>query len=233
MEALVRWNHPERGLVAPLEFIPLAEQTGLIVSIGEMVFDKACAQLATWQSQGLPVVPVSINVSPKQFNHGDLKLIIAACMSRHGIQSSLVEIEITESCMMGDSGKIAEQLADIKMLGIRIAIDDFGTGYSSLSQLQKLDVDVLKVDRAFTEALGTGIQGEAFFMTIVSMAHILGMRVVAEGVETLEQLRILKALSCNEVQGYLVSKPVPAGEVEALLKKRFLFHHSAALLQTV
>jgi diguanylate cyclase (GGDEF)-like protein len=221
MEALVRWAHPERGIVPPLEFIPLAEQTGLIVDIGRLVIEQACAQIAAWQARRLRVVPVSVNVSPAQFAQSSLKEEIAAAIARHRIAPSLVEIEITESCMMQDSDRVAEDIAAVKALGVRISVDDFGTGYSSLSQLQRLDLDVLKVDRAFTQALDGGKQGEAFFMTIVSMAHILDMQVVAEGVETLEQLKILQTLGCNEVQGYFISRPVPAAQAEAFLAQRY------------
>ena len=223
MEALVRWVHPERGLVQPLEFIALAEETGLIVELGKLVIDQACAQSAAWQAQGLGVVPLSVNVSPVQFAHCDLKAIIAASLARHCIDPSLLEIEVTESCMMQDSEKVAQEIAAIKSLGLRISVDDFGTGYSSLSQLQRLDLDVLKVDRAFTLALDDGKHGVAFFLTIVSMAHILEMQVVAEGVETLEQLTVLQRLGCNEVQGYYISRPVPAANAVAFLHKRYLF----------
>nr|WP_249222898.1 EAL domain-containing protein [Noviherbaspirillum sp. L7-7A] len=231
MEALVRWAHPERGLVPPLEFIPLAEQTGLIVDIGRLVIEQACAQIAAWQARRLRVVPVSVNVSPAQFAQSSLKEIIAAAIKCHGIAPSLLEIEITESCMMQDSDRVAEDIAAVKALGVRISVDDFGTGYSSLSQLQRLDLDVLKVDRAFTKALDGGKQGEAFFMTIVSMAHILDMQVVAEGVETLEQLRILQTLGCNEVQGYFISRPVPAVQAEAFLTQRYFALQAQPSLQ--
>ena len=227
MEALVRWVHPERGIVPPLEFIALAEDTGLIVELGKLVIDQACAQIAAWQAQGLRVVPLSVNVSPVQFAHCDLKAIIATSMARHRINPVLLEIEVTESCMMQDSEKVAQEIAAIKSLGVRISVDDFGTGYSSLSQLQRLDLDVLKVDRAFTLALDDGKQGVAFFLTIVSMAHILDMQVVAEGVETLEQLTVLQSLGCNEVQGYYISRPVPAANAVAFLNRRYLFPHTA------
>ena len=227
MEALVRWMHPERGLVPPLEFIGLAEDTGLIVELGKLVIDQACAQIAAWQAQGLPVVPLSVNVSPVQFAQCDLKTVFAESLARHRVDPALLEAEVTESCMMQDSEKVAQEIAAIKSLGIRISVDDFGTGYSSLSQLQRLDLDVLKVDRAFTQALTNGRQGEAFFMTIVSMAHILDMQVVAEGVETPEQLSMLQSLGCNEVQGYLVSRPVPAALAAAFFNRRCLFPGAA------
>jgi diguanylate cyclase (GGDEF)-like protein/PAS domain S-box-containing protein len=223
MEALVRWKHPERGLVPPLDFIPLAEETGLIVEIGELVIAQACAQISEWQENGLKAVPLSVNVSPIQFARRDLRSVIAANISRYGISASMIEVEITESCMLQDSEKVALDIAGLKTLGIRVSVDDFGTGYSSLAQLQRLDIDVLKIDRAFTEALANGKHGEAFFKTIVTMAHILDMQVVAEGVETLEQLRIIQSLGCNEIQGYFVSRPLPAAEATLLLGRRTLF----------
>ena len=231
MEALVRWAHPERGMVPPLEFIALAEQTGLIVELGRLVIDQACAQLAAWQAQQLRVVPLSVNVSPVQFAQCDLKDEISMAVARHGIAASLLEIEITESCMMQDSTRVSDDIAAIKSLGVRVSVDDFGTGYSSLSQLQRLDLDVLKVDRAFTQALDDGKHGEAFFMTIVSMAHILDMQVVAEGVETAQQLKVLQTLGCNEVQGYYISRPVPAEQAAAFLTQHCLFTQPRRTLQ--
>jgi EAL domain-containing protein (putative c-di-GMP-specific phosphodiesterase class I) len=200
----------------------MAEQTGLIVQLGELVINKACAQLAQWKAQRLAVVPVSINVSPRQFNQGNLAALFASYMTQYGIDPSLVEIEITESCMMGEGNAVTEELAAIEALGVTLLVDDFGTGYSSLSQLQRLDMDVLKIDRAFTAQLCNGKDGEAFFMAILAMAQVLGMAVVAEGVETVEQRHVLQALSCNEIQGYLVSRPVPADEMELMMTKRLL-----------
>ena len=223
MEALLRWRHPSLGMVAPGEFIPLAESSGLILRIGEMVIDMACAQIAAWKNQHAAVVPVSVNVSPKQFLRGSVKQNLAAALKRHGIAPGLLEVEITESAMMGDQDEIIAELAAIRALGIKLHVDDFGTGYSSLSQLQRLKMDVLKVDRAFTAELGNSKEGRVFFQAIVSMAHALGMSVVAEGVETAQQLAILQALECNEVQGYFIAKPMPADAMLALMEKRFLF----------
>lgn len=222
LEALVRWLHPKRGMVPPLEFIALAEETGLILKLGELVLELVCAQIAEWRAQDLPLVPVSINVSPRQFNHGDIKNLFAASIARHRLDAALIDIEITESSMMGEEAEVAAELAALRKLGITLLVDDFGTGYSSLSQLQRLDMDVLKVDRAFTAELGKTAEGEVFFRAIVSMAHALGMSVVAEGVETHEQLCVLQTLACDEIQGYYISRPVPAGEVPALLHKRYL-----------
>src|SRR5450830_1108865 len=223
MEALLRWRHPILGMVSPADFIPLAEQSGLIIPIGAMVIDQACSQLAAWQAEGQRVVPVSINVSPAQFHRGGVRAQMEQALTRHGVPPALLELEITESAMIGDQDEIVAELAGIRALGIKLHIDDFGTGYSSLSQLQRLKMDVLKVDRAFTAELGASREGQVFFQAIVSMAHALGMAVVDEGVETAEQLALLQQLGCNEVQGYLISRPMDAGAMAEVLSKRYLY----------
>jgi diguanylate cyclase (GGDEF)-like protein len=222
MEALVRWLHPERGMVPPNEFIPLAEANGIIIPLGELVMHKVGAQLALWRQQGVPVVPVSVNVSARQFNEGTVKELVSDCLAMHRVPPALIEIELTESAMLGDAESVREQVAAINALGVKIHIDDFGTGYSSLSLLHMLNMDVVKVDRSFTWQLGKGKEGEIFFKAIVSMAKALNMRVVAEGVETAEQLHILRSVSCDEIQGYFASKPLPASEIPALLRERFI-----------
>lgn len=227
LEALVRWNHPVRGLISPAEFIPFAEKSGLILDLGSLVVDKACRQIAHWQSLGLPLVPVSVNVSADQLNRNNLLACLKEALQRTKIDVSLLELELTESSMVLESSAVMEELEEVKKLGFKLAIDDFGTGYSSMSQLQKLNMDVLKIDQSFTRGLEDGPEGEAFFMAMIAMAHVLGMCVVAEGVETERQLRVLRALSCDEVQGFLISKPVSADKVPALLQKRLLFPESA------
>ncbi|WP_165973726.1 bifunctional diguanylate cyclase/phosphodiesterase [Paucimonas lemoignei] len=209
MEALVRWQHPERGRIEPHDFISLAEETGLILGIGELVMDKVCAQLADWARQEHKIIPVSVNVSLRQLSHGNFIKMVTTCLKRHRIPAQWLEIEITESTMMGDSQDVSEVLSVLQKMGIKFLIDDFGTGYSSLSQLQKLDFDVLKVDRAFTSEVDKTEEGRVFFTAIITMAHALGMRVVAEGVENERQISILKRLHCDEVQGYYVAKPLP------------------------
>jgi diguanylate cyclase (GGDEF)-like protein len=209
MEALVRWRHPERGQIQPQDFIGLAEETGLILGIGELVMDKVCAQLAAWSKLDSKVLPVSVNVSSRQLIHGNFIKIVTACLKRHKIPAKWLEIEITESTMMGDTHDVSEALTVLQKMGIKFLIDDFGTGYSSLSQLQRLDFDVLKVDRAFTSEIDKTEEGRVFFTAIITMAHALGMRVVAEGVETERQIAILKRLHCDEVQGYYVARPLP------------------------
>jgi diguanylate cyclase (GGDEF)-like protein len=217
LEALVRWNHPIKGLLSPLDFIPLAEETGLILSLGELVIHNVCAQLAYWSERGADLVPVSINVSPRQFNEVDIPQILATALERHHTSSALVEIEVTESSMMIDSTHISGVLTAIRKMGIKLLVDDFGTGYSSLSQLQKLDFDVLKVDRAFTAELGRTDKAKVFYKAIITMAHALDMRVVAEGVENETQVKILKSLQCDELQGYYISRPMPPGDTQAIL----------------
>jgi diguanylate cyclase (GGDEF)-like protein len=223
MEALLRWRHPEAGMVPPGDFIPLAESSGLILQIGALVIDMACAQLAAWRARGLALVPVSINVSPRQFGRGGVVSQFDAALERHALPAGLVEVEITESAMMGDQEEILAELAALRARGIKLHIDDFGTGYSSLSQLRTLKMDVLKVDRAFTAELEQG-EGRIFFEAIVSMAHALRMTVVAEGVETHAQLDILRELGCDEVQGYHIARPLEP----AALEERFLGIREAA-----
>jgi diguanylate cyclase (GGDEF)-like protein/PAS domain S-box-containing protein len=223
MEALVRWKHPQRGIVPPMEFIQVAEDTGLILRLGQMVIQKACAQMAQWKAQRLPLVPVSINVSALQFNDGHVSNVLSSYMAEYKIEPSLIGVELTETCMAGQNETVSAEIDDLRELGVKLLVDDFGTGYSSLSQLQRLNVDVLKVDRAFTITLGKSSEGKALFKAIVSMADALDICIVAEGVETAEQLGALQALSCDEVQGHYVSQPVPAAEMAELMLKRFLF----------
>lgn len=223
MEALVRWNHPVQGLMAPNEFIPLAEKTGLIVPLGMEVARMACAQLARWKRQGLPLVPVSINVSAQQIDAGDLAAILGGALQAHRLDARLLQVEITESATVAEDGAAMLQLAAIQEAGIRLYVDDFGTGYSCLAQLKRLDMDGLKIDRAFTSQLDNSPNDAALFRAIVSMAHALQMRVVAEGVETAAQLAAVQALACEEVQGYFVSRPLPADDVAQLMRQRFLF----------
>jgi len=222
MEALIRWMHPSRGLIDPAEFIPLAEETGLILDLGHLAIGKVCAQLAEWLHSGQAMVPVSVNVSPRQFNEMDMARVFTSALAQHGIAPGLIEIELTESTMMDNSHGASIALKTIHDMGIKLLVDDFGTGYSSLSQLQRLDVDVLKVDRAFTAEIEKSKEGNVFFTAIITMAHALGMRVVAEGVETEQQLNILKSIACDEIQGFYVSRPLPPAELPSLVARRML-----------
>ncbi|MBI1890521.1 MAG: EAL domain-containing protein [Burkholderiales bacterium] len=226
MEALVRWQHPVRGLLEPTEFIALAEESSLILGIGELVLGKVCAQLASWAKQGDgKIIPVSVNVSPRQFNHAGFTKVVTECLQRYQVDPAWLEIEVTESCMMGKSHDVSSVMTALKRKGIKFSIDDFGTGYSSLSQLQQLDFDVLKVDRAFTSKVAKTEEGEVFFTAIITMAHALGMRVVAEGVENQQQWRILKHLRCDEIQGFYISKPVPPAEQQPALERIPVMEH--------
>lgn len=217
-ESLVRWRHPKRGLVLPSQFIPLAEETGLILRLGEVVLDRACADLARWRASGLAPLPVSVNASAQEFQRPELPGLIAAALARHQLEPHLLELEITESSTLGHNFDAAVRLSELRDLGVKVLIDDFGTGYSSLSQLQKLQVDVLKIDQSFTAELGHSAQGEVFVRAIIDMAQALDVTVIAEGVETAAQADILHRLHCQELQGYLISRPIPAAEVAALLQ---------------
>jgi diguanylate cyclase (GGDEF)-like protein len=223
MEALVRWMHPLHGLMPPDEFIPLAEETGAIVALGAQVIELACARLALWKSQRLPVVPVSVNVSARQICTGDVSRLLAAALARHALEPALIEVEITESATMGEGNPALAALADIQALGIHLYVDDFGTGYSCLAELKRLRMDGLKIDRAFTSRLLKGEDDRALFTAIVSIARAFNMRIVAEGVETAEQLQALQQYACNEVQGHYISPPVPAHEAAELLRRKTLF----------
>ncbi|WP_283445399.1 bifunctional diguanylate cyclase/phosphodiesterase [Noviherbaspirillum suwonense] len=223
MEALVRWNHPERGMIPPVEFIPMAEKTGLIVPLGEEVIRMVCMQLARWKEEGLPVVPISVNVAAQQIDAGTVSAILASALTGNGLDAGLIEVEITESATIAEDGQAVTELQAIQKTGVKLYVDDFGTGYSCLAQLKRLDMDGLKIDRAFTSQMLNSPADAALFEAIVSMAHALDMRVVAEGVETAEQLAALQTLSCDEVQGYYISRPVPAAQAKGLLEKRYLF----------
>ncbi|MEO0317673.1 MAG: hypothetical protein RL404_1350, partial [Pseudomonadota bacterium] len=221
MEALIRWRHPRRGLLPPAEFIGIAEHTRLIVPIGEVVAQKVCRQLASWRDQGQPLKPVSVNVSALQLKGDGLRVTLTENLARHSLPSSLVSIELTESSMLDEDGIAQEELARLRQMGIELEIDDFGTGYSSLSKLQSLAIDVLKIDQSFVRKLGSDPQAQALCETMVSIGRSLDIAVVAEGVETEEQLRMLQNMGCDEVQGYLVSKPVPPEKIPALLGIQF------------
>jgi diguanylate cyclase (GGDEF)-like protein len=223
MEALVRWVHPTLGLLPPSDFIAMAEITGLIVPLGAEVVRLACRQLAHWKRQGLQVVPISVNVSAQQIDTGTVSSMLVSALKENGLETHLLEVEVTESATVTKHGTAVTELAAIQHTGIKLYVDDFGTGYSCLAQLKDLDMDGLKIDRAFTSRLGNSSTDAALFEAIVSMAHALAMRVVAEGVETVEQLAVLRALGCEEVQGYYISRPVAAAEAGLLLEKRFLF----------
>lgn len=222
LEALLRWQHPERGLVYPMDFIDVAEDAGLIVPIGEMVIQKVAMQLDRWRSHGISVVPVSVNISPHQLRSGTTATYFEKILRQYRLPAHWLEVEVTESAVVDRSRVVSDELDALRRQGARLMIDDFGTGYSSLAQLHRLDVDVLKVDQAFTRALAEGSEGEIVYRAVVSMALALDMQVVAEGVETLEQLQLLQTIGCHEIQGYIVSPGLPPAEIERLMKKRVM-----------
>jgi diguanylate cyclase (GGDEF)-like protein/PAS domain S-box-containing protein len=216
-EALVRWQHPTRGLIPPVEFIPLAEERGLIGAIDSFVLDEACRQLATWvRHDEVPLgFTMAVNVSGRQLSDPALAERVAAAIQRHGIAPSQLCLEITETALIGEAGDVEETLAAISSLGVRLALDDFGTGYSTLAHLQRLKVDILKIDRSFIEQIGRSSRDHKIVAAVTAMAHALGMSVVAEGIETAHQLGALAGLGCDEGQGFLLARPVlPAQLVE-------------------
>jgi len=217
VEALVRWRHPQLGLVSPAEFIPLAEDTGLILPLGEWVLRTACRQNREWQDRGFPPVRVAVNISARQFKQLHLAETVLQILAETGLAPEYLELELTESSIMDNADSAIAVLTGLKKEGITISIDDFGTGFSSLSYLKRLPIDALKIDQSFVRDVTTDPADAALVMAIVTLAHNLRLRVVAEGVETEEQLRFLHLLRCDEVQGYLFSKPVPAEELEQVL----------------
>jgi EAL domain-containing protein (putative c-di-GMP-specific phosphodiesterase class I) len=189
--------------------------------MGELVIRKVCAQMAAWRSQGVSMKRVSVNVSALQLRDESLRLMLSTCLKEHGLHSSLIAIELTESSVLDEAGIAIKELHKLRDLGIQLQIDDFGTGYSSLSQLQSLNIDVIKIDQSFVRKLGKDYQSETLCETIVSIGRSLDITVVAEGVETAEQLRKLQAMGCDEVQGYLLSKPVPPEQIPELMRQPF------------
>jgi diguanylate cyclase (GGDEF)-like protein/PAS domain S-box-containing protein len=216
-EALLRWKHPERGPVSPAEFIPVLEETGLIVAVGEWVIGRACRDIRSWQEAGLAAVPIAVNLSARQFRQQDLETRIRHLVSAAGVTPQMIELEITESQLMQDPDHAIRVTRALSEAGIRIAIDDFGTGYSSLSYLTRFPVSSLKIDRSFVAGLLSDPAHAAIARAIIDMAHTLGFIVVAEGVETDGQAAFLRGLGCEQAQGYLFARPMPAADFKALL----------------
>lgn len=217
MEALLRWSDPDQGDISPDVFIPLAEETGLILPLGEWMLIQACRQVQAWQAQGLAVVPVAINISGVQFSKQDLPNLIKSALTVSGMNPNLLVVEITESAIMSQPDRAIKALDAIKAMDVRVSLDDFGTGYSSLSYLRRFPIDTLKIDHSFVENITHVAEDAEIVAAIVAMAHTLKLKVVAEGVENQQQLEILRAQGCDIVQGYLYSHPLPATQVAALL----------------
>jgi EAL domain-containing protein (putative c-di-GMP-specific phosphodiesterase class I) len=220
MEALLRWQHPEIGLIAPLEFIPLLEETGLIVEVGAWVLQTACMQAKAWQEAGFPDLCVAVNLSARQFTQHNLSETVVKALRESGLQPRCLELELTESILIEHSETTLASLRELSGMGIQLAIDDFGTGYSSLSYLTRFPIDTLKVDRSFVHDIATDPDDAAIVQAVIVMAHSLGLTVVAEGVETKDQLDFLRRNRCDEIQGYYFSRPL-ASEAFALLLEEY------------
>jgi EAL domain-containing protein (putative c-di-GMP-specific phosphodiesterase class I) len=220
VEALVRWEHPERGLLLPDDFIPLAEETGLIVDIGELILAEACRKTKDWQARfpAEPPLAVCVNLSARQFREPDLTETLRRILAETGLDPTCLHLEITESTAMGDAPATVATLEEFKELGVRIAIDDFGTGYSSLSYLERFPVNYVKIDRSFVGKLGKDQGTAALVSGMIQLAHSLSLKVIAEGVETEEQLKRLQGLGCDLAQGHYFSEPIPCQAVSPLLK---------------
>ena len=216
VEALLRWNSPRLGLVKPDDFIPFLEDSGLIVPVGAWVLRTACTQAAAWARQGI-TLNVAVNLSARQFRDQHLIHSIETILQETGFPAELLELEVTESMLMEDSDSSQATLSRIKLLGIHISVDDFGTGYSSLAYLKRFPLDSLKIDRSFVHDLGVDPDDTAIVQAVIALAHSLRLSVVAEGVETIEQLRFLRAAHCEHAQGFHINRPMPAADFAAWL----------------
>jgi EAL domain-containing protein (putative c-di-GMP-specific phosphodiesterase class I) len=229
VEALVRWQHPDLGVIPPAQFIPLAEETGLIVPIGNWVLNTACMQNVAWQREGLPPLRMAVNLSARQFADENLVIDIAEALKKSGMHPDLLELELTESMVMQHAERAGKVLGAIKQLGVRVAIDDFGVGYSSLANLKRFPIDTLKVDRSFIRDIPLDVEDKAITQAIIAMGKSLNLTVVAEGVETLEQETFLRDHGCDETQGFYFSRPIASDEFAALLRRNVASQLSSVL----
>jgi EAL domain-containing protein (putative c-di-GMP-specific phosphodiesterase class I)/ActR/RegA family two-component response regulator len=219
VEALLRWQRPGYGLVYPVEFVPVLEDTGLIVRVGAWIIDTACRQIAAWSRSMVGPVHVAVNVSSRQFVEGDLENEVKGALERYEVPAGLLELELTETALMSNATRTIDVLGRLKVLGVKCAIDDFGTGYSSLAYLQRFPIDKLKIDIAFVRDITTNPNDAAIALAIISMAHSLKLSVIAEGVESRPQLEYLRRNRCDEIQGYYFSRPLPADELGRLVQE--------------
>ena len=219
-EALIRWNHPQVGNIPPGMFIPLAEETGLIISIGQWVLETACRQARQWQDMNLDLRHISVNLSSVQFNQGSLSQQVVQTLESTGLSPHMLELEITETALMQDANAAVRTLNELKELGMRLAVDDFGTGYSSLGYLQKLPIDTLKIDNCFVRGVTHDRKNQVILQSAIQMGHDLGLCIIAEGVETLDEQSLLETYQCDFVQGYLVGKPMSAQQLQTCLEHR-------------
>jgi EAL domain-containing protein (putative c-di-GMP-specific phosphodiesterase class I) len=218
VEALVRWQHPELGLVPPAQFVPIAEDSGLIVPIGEWVLRTACAQAKKWQCEGLPAVSIAVNVSAVQFHQRGFVDLVSRVLRESGLSPQYLELELTESLILSNADVLPAMLKELKAIGVKLAIDDFGTGYSSFSYLRRFQVHKLKIDRSFVQGVSVDADSAAITSAIIGLAKSLNMKTIAEGVENIEQLAFLQAHDCGEIQGYYFSKPLLADECGATMR---------------
>jgi EAL domain-containing protein (putative c-di-GMP-specific phosphodiesterase class I) len=219
LEALARLRHPKHGIILPDRFIPVAEESGLIIPIGNWVLDEVCRQSAAWQKEGLPAVHIGLNVSPLQLTRFDFASHVMEVLAQHEISPRLLGMEVTETTVMRNIADASRQITMLARMGIEFSVDDFGTGYSSLAHLHTLPVQILKIDRSFIERIAQPNGTYSIVQAIVFLAHSLKMKVVAEGVEREDQLDCLRRLDCDLIQGYLFSKPLPASEIPNLLRQ--------------
>jgi EAL domain-containing protein (putative c-di-GMP-specific phosphodiesterase class I) len=219
VEALVRWQHPRRGLLGPDEFVPVAESTGSIALLDRWVFDEACRQTKGWMDAGVAGASfyVSVNLSARHLQDVDVAIDIREVLAISGLEASALVVEITETALIGDVDSATVVLAELKSLGLRIAVDDFGTGYSSLSRLVRFPLDIIKIDKSFVDQIVSSVDGNVMVRTVVDLAHTLGLRAIAEGVERPEQAQALRDLNCHLAQGYLFSEPVSADDMRRRL----------------
>jgi EAL domain-containing protein (putative c-di-GMP-specific phosphodiesterase class I) len=217
VEALLRWKHPQRGMVPPAEFVPALEDSGLILPVGEWVLGEAARQLGTWHGAGLESVPVAVNLSAKQFRRRDLDALIRGVLAVSRVPAGLIELEITESCLMDEPEEALRLLGNLRAAGLKISVDDFGTGYSSLSYLTRLPLTALKIDRSFVRDVATSSEAASIVRAVIDMAHNLGFTVIAEGVESYEQVAFLRRHGCDLGQGFLFGPPMSAAEMASHL----------------
>lgn len=217
-EALIRWRHPTRGLVRPLDFLPFAEETGLIIPINEWVIEEACREAQSWRAQGLPELRIAVNLSPIQFRNRNMVQLVGDILRRTGLEPRALELELTETILMHDVEEVTAELRELRRLGVSVSIDDFGTGYSSLAYVKKFPVDRIKIDQSFVRNIATDPNDAAIVRAIINLGHSLGIDVIAEGVDSLEQVEMLRAEGCEEAQGFLFAKPVPAEDFVALAR---------------
>ncbi len=219
VEALMRWNSPELGMVSPVKFIPVMEETGQVVEMGEWAIRTACLQHQEWRQAGLPQIRIAVNLSPRQLRDASFVPIVENVLREAGVEPAGLELEITESLLMSDSGGALKALGELHEMGIHMAMDDFGTGYSSLSYLKRFPIDTIKIDRTFIADIATNPDDAEIIRTIISMGHTLNRKVIAEGVENDQQLSLLREYQCDEIQGYFFSRPLPAGMITKFIKK--------------